>query len=364
MVEEFSPGEGHWWRFDRYEVEDGYIRPAPDAHLDRYNPWKHFPAQSRGRVDASSLYLSLCNLDATLQPHIESWAWGTLTSHGEVILCDWCRANGLLGILLQEAHSVSLAPRWGPLQIPGMGTESELYPTQVRFIRTGSGWDSVISSSMHDDYVRLVDEPEQSGELVRAEHIPPKLTSPGVIRRDIQSGTNPGDWQAESLDQTWATYFPDVPAEERENYQYPLPLSDAFWRQYAEPVNRFLGMARTLATVVETLREMPPPDQLSSGMAGQVYRAQEQLHSLLSSAQPTLAIRNDGIFEQRWTTTSLLASYAMMFLFDLTDTTGAIRRCQACRNLYISYSSRARYCSKTCRHRAQKRNQRAQERQE
>ena len=34
-----DPHTQTWWRFSRYELRDGYIRPAPDAKLEEYAPW-------------------------------------------------------------------------------------------------------------------------------------------------------------------------------------------------------------------------------------------------------------------------------------------------------------------------------------
>ena len=33
-----------WWRFDRYEFRDGYIRPAADAECTLYEPWDLYRA--------------------------------------------------------------------------------------------------------------------------------------------------------------------------------------------------------------------------------------------------------------------------------------------------------------------------------
>ena len=38
---------GQWYRFDRYEVRDGYIRPVPGAGGGEYDPWASFRARHR-----------------------------------------------------------------------------------------------------------------------------------------------------------------------------------------------------------------------------------------------------------------------------------------------------------------------------
>ena len=39
MQERFEVGAGLWWRFDRYEVRDGFIGAATGAKLTACNPW-------------------------------------------------------------------------------------------------------------------------------------------------------------------------------------------------------------------------------------------------------------------------------------------------------------------------------------
>ena len=42
---------GRWARFDHYLVQDGYIRPAPDARFETFDPWGPYE-ENRGRFGA------------------------------------------------------------------------------------------------------------------------------------------------------------------------------------------------------------------------------------------------------------------------------------------------------------------------
>ncbi len=54
--------EGEWWRFDRYEIADGYIRPATRATLLRCQPLADFQAIRAGRKQQDSPYQSFLRL--------------------------------------------------------------------------------------------------------------------------------------------------------------------------------------------------------------------------------------------------------------------------------------------------------------
>ena len=71
---------GSWWRLSRYEIRDGYIRPALGARLRRYNPWKRWLDTRRkstidGSVRGATPYGELLEL-------LDDWsteAWSGLT---------------------------------------------------------------------------------------------------------------------------------------------------------------------------------------------------------------------------------------------------------------------------------------------
>ena len=69
MPEPFDQLAGHWWRFDRYEMKEGYLRPMRGAGLYTYDPWELF-RESRTAREADPPYQLLLNLvqDISFEP--------------------------------------------------------------------------------------------------------------------------------------------------------------------------------------------------------------------------------------------------------------------------------------------------------
>ncbi len=47
MPEPLTMSFGRWARFDHYLVQDGYIRPAPDARFETFDPWARYEETRR-----------------------------------------------------------------------------------------------------------------------------------------------------------------------------------------------------------------------------------------------------------------------------------------------------------------------------
>jgi len=153
----------------------------------------------------------------------------------------------------------------------------------------------------------------------------------------------------ERLDEGWVSYFPTVPTQQAQTYPYPQPLSEDFWQLYAEPVPLFVTHALRLKTALLLLAEKMP-HTIAGGL--------DILQGLLNSISPTLELCKDGSLRQRWVAPSLLASYTMMALQDLSADR-SILECENCKKLFTSTKYQARYCSDKCRRTAQKRRYRA-----
>ena len=285
-------------RFNRYEVRDGYIRPAPGAKGEWYDPWEGFRASrsKQGRQDPP--YQSLIALVEDLR-----------TDH----VLDWCAAHGLLGILLAQTDMVTLAPT-----AEGGGSLA-----QKRYFRRNTGW----------------------GKFSREQPVgaEPNWLPPGVLIQHL--GTT--KWLHEPFGETWARFFPDVPEGGREAYQYPMPVSDQFWGLYAEPVEEFVRAAVILRDALE-------------GLGQGDERSKDIVHSLVFRTSPAIECTPDGGWRQFWVSTSLLGSLGMMVLLDLTEGRRLVR-CGVCNGPFVTTSHAARYCSDRCRNTAQKRVQRARE---
>ena len=97
--EPLKPLAGQWWKFTRYELKDGYIRPAPDATLSAYDPWSEPPP------GADTAYASLANLVPRERDASDN---GTVSPHTAAAVLAWCQQYGLLGVLPQRVEKVVL----------------------------------------------------------------------------------------------------------------------------------------------------------------------------------------------------------------------------------------------------------------
>ena len=234
-----------------------------------------------------------------------------------------------------------------------------LLPTTCRYVRTNAGWSAThIQKLLGEGAYRVDKEPKRKGELVSEEDIPKSLPRPGVIFQSVGKA----ELKQEPLGYSWARFFPDVPTEQRETFQYPVPLSEAFWRLYAEPLDAFVNAAVTLRNALYGLAHVKPVAEASKEENSWVRCGEKILYALLAPVSPALELLDDGKFQQRWVSTSLLASYAMMAFLDLVEERPL--RCEVCGKLFVSGAYQARYCSPTCRHTAQKRAYRERRKQE
>src|SRR5262249_463554 len=61
--EPFDVAVGFWWRFSRYELQAGCIRPASSATLEWYDPWAAYrDSRERGAATQTLPYQSLLDL--------------------------------------------------------------------------------------------------------------------------------------------------------------------------------------------------------------------------------------------------------------------------------------------------------------
>ncbi len=345
---------GGWWRFDRYEVRERYVRPHAGAKLARYDPWQAYLQSRMGRrvpAPYQSVLLLLSELGLSendmlsRKPAPPSGAprnWRTLIER-------WCAVNGLFGSLLHRVHLVVLAPRWAEEQgvvTVGLGSEKLLVPRQERHLRTNCPWSPFLTS---EEFASLQWSRDASaaGTLVPTEDRPKNWPGPSVALRDLE---RPG-WTLEPLLTTWGRFFPDVPVDERETYAYPAPLTDEFWHAYAEPLDEFLGSATKLAKVIYQLGAAQPTknqklEQTADGRSP-LLDGVATLHALIAPVSPALADSGDGTLRVRWIAPSLLGLFAMMVLEDLAEGR-TVRRCANCATPFASRSPGARHCSTRC----------------
>lgn len=325
---------GYWWRAEEYVIRDGYIRPAPGARFVRYDPWEHYRfARLHGKQEDPAPYQELLGL-TDIRFVYRKGGFEAEPDDARRVL-EWCNRYGLLGVLLHRVREVRLAPRWQRISWPPEAEPNLLFPTQRRMTRAATGWRSQDTHPL-DGWV-IQDEPEREGTLVEEDMRPQGMTSGVVIRRLGSFG-----WEWEPLTKTWASFFPDTPREERETREYPLPLSDEFWREYGEHISHFLGAARTLEDALRALQE-----------PSEVLRGRDKINALAEDVNLVLSVGADG-FRQAWVAPSLLGALAAMAILDLAGGKRVLR-CETCGRPFVSGAPAARYCSPTCRHTAQKR---------
>jgi CGNR zinc finger len=337
---------GKWVRFDRYEVRDGYVRPAPGAQLEVYDPWAEYSAAIRPKGRQERPYTDLLNApfsDPLLDDRSDALeAPKRLRGERERTLPNWCAKHGLLGILLQRANAVVLPARWEWHPLAQGRDEKWAIPVQRSFVRSATRWE--------DGFERIEDKLEKFGRHEAGDPV----VEEELLRHFEQAHTVLPPMQRRPFDE-WAKFFPDV------NWQYPMPGTEAFWRSYAEPVDECLAaiaMFQWAVWHVQRLSGRDVPDLLLPTP----YDLQG-INGLIAPASAVWVVTDGGRLQQRWAAPSLLASFAMMVVRDMSH---QLRfSCCAnptCGNWFITAPPRTtRYCSSRCTNTMQVRRYRERE---
>jgi hypothetical protein len=306
-----------WLRFNRYEIKGSYIRPAPDSRLIEYEPWEDFQ-KPQGKESLKQPYLSLLELAPLLQFDFSERRSMRLEAPGEERLLEWCSQYGLLGILLHRVETVTFPAE---TRFPRGLSGNVPVPVATRLERTNTGWRTLdIFPFLH----------------------PPK---PGAyLRRKL------GEYEItfESLSESWAHYFPGVSADDRDSYQYPPVFGPEFWRQYAEPVSEFVGGVKMFRKAVDALRNLGSRSRPSPEKMQELLRAEHVIHALSEPVRPMLYRTGSG-YGLGWACHSLLGTFAMMAMLDLSGARLIECANPSCRSLFVSKAVKALYCTTSCR---------------
>ena len=312
---------GEWWRFDRYRIVDGWLVAAKGAELEWYNPWKDFRGGthkailSQASLAKQPIYSSLMRLESqiTFTPGVRRYP-DCVNKDSQQLIVEWCQQYGPLGVLLSQWDALYLAP-----QCDSAGDWS-----QIRYSR---GFGQVVQESREDGDLEGV---EPLAIVRHLNDLEPKFESPG---------------------KTWGRFFPSVRVVDRDAYQYPRPYSDSFCTLYAERLSHFCAAVRLLTGAMRQLGEHPPPKTPNPKLARS--QALATLNILRRPVDSVLAFNKDRKPFLRWTSASLLASLAEMFVQDLAYGHSTLV-CTACNLPFVSSAYQARYCSELCRLREQK----------
>lgn len=318
-----------WFRFDRCDITDGFIRPAAGAKLVTYRPWEKYQQIRAQSLEDPVAYHGLMNFLATVEVSPVQFEGG-LKSKGpsrrispkytfdEQKVLTWVSRNGLLGI----AHS-QLTLSSAPARI----TDTEVPQRAVTFF-SGGRWINVL-------------EDEDVGN--EASTVKPAW----VVARDLTGA----DVRVQDSAEWWHWFLPKA----RGSLAFDLE-SDGFRRAYSEPVNAFIEAAVQLRTAI---RAVTPAESDRSTEPLSFERGALALNGLLAPGHTTLALGADGRLEETWTAPSLLAHLAMMVLRDVGDHRHLVK-CEVCGNTVIR-AKPGKYCGDTHRQTAEKQRQRAKE---
>jgi hypothetical protein len=332
-MKDLSLATGHWWRWTRYQIRGGYIRPARSAQLRVYDPWKLWLAtrplarSSNQRGSNETPYQSLLallreleyrppgNAPLDFKPGEVDLMPVPLTADSETKLLGWCADYGLLGVLPHRAVQVTLAPRTR---------------VQLQYTKIGAGW-------------TVTARPTRRRSVL----------TPCAVLQPLR-GAGP---VVEPLDRTWSRFFPQVPPDQRETFGYPEPLTKDFWAKYAEPVAEFLSGMRALGELHQAIQlfQARQPSLRRIGNLQAFLAGGPDLipQGLIAGVGLALEWDRSRHVELKWVASSLLASLALMMLQDLAH--GRALQCPRCGRAFITGAYQGRYCSVRCRWVTQKR---------
>jgi hypothetical protein len=317
---------GRWWRWTKYELRDGYLRPAPGSRLHSYDPWKLWlRTRPVGRSSAQKeknqtpygslleMLMSLSYVDNDeFTPATVDMPAGPLADDSEKAILTWCDRYGLLGVLPHRVSQVTLSPQDGE---------------QRQYIRISVGWTKIVRDCRNP------------------------LTPAGRPNAIVQGLRSPV-LEVEPISKTWARFFPETPLRDRETFAYPQPLTESFWKLYAEPLHDFLSAARALRELLSALR-IQKSARLREAHAALTGGLPTVINALVAPVGLCAQEKRSSIGSISLVSGSLFASLALMLLEDLLR--GRALQCP-CGKLFVSKAYQARYCSKRCRWRFEQRN--------
>jgi hypothetical protein len=374
-----------WWRFDRYEIKDGYIRPADGAHLVFYDPWAQ---QRRSKIDSSvpppyqellemlkrlgvdyshhrwdsaeifavgqrKMRLNLragvahaplregsLSWETSIESEFDTWRRHPLSiarrDRDNNAILAWCNQFGLLGVLPHTALEVTLYPRRR-----GRGLFEHTVYTRLNgwWVPSSVGYDTRFHDARQKQITRVADFDESHALFCGEEQFNDDSGSARI--------------EEQELDRTWGWFFPEVPRRARNRYQYPMPLSAEFWQEYAEPVPTFIRYALLFQQAIQPLS---PSSELSEIIPTDFAVA--LANGLLAPASKQVTLSETRQLKHKWVYPSLLSALAAMAIEDLA-LGASIRDCLGCGKPFVSTAYQALYCSPNCAWRDRKRKARA-----
>jgi AraC family transcriptional regulator of adaptative response/methylated-DNA-[protein]-cysteine methyltransferase len=361
---------GSWWRFSNYELRQGLLQPAPGEQLKSYDLWRAVRMQRAGRLDAPPPHHELLQLLRRLERD-----GPRLSAAARDALLEWCSRYGLLGILHDRVHEISLAPRWEHPAAPI--PKERVWPVRRRYVRASDRWVEITDYPPgFEEAFRQPTAPPRgfpvarthhTGHLVAPSRVPKSWRPFALVRAPMHAGSATDlaveTYERQSLGDTIGRFFPNVEPEHRDTYPYPKPDSPEFWLQYAEPLEEFMRGAARLRDTLADLRDASSPadgdDLALFSNVAHLSRGLNSLHALTAAVRPVLLPVGRARYAYRSSAASLLESLAMMALLDEAAGRGE-RRCArwGCGLPFTPRTPQAEYCSPRCREADKKARQR------
>lgn len=351
--------DGTWFRWTEYDLLDGVIVPAQGASVEEYDPWAGFHA-NRGkyrRVDQP--YCQFLELHRKLG---EAAAAQIRPSHlfpeaptkgpqndADYLILDWCNNHGLLGLLPVLSNSIR----------PPAMVEAGRLDINARAIKPGADWMRVVKVRQYfrDGGVWSTQSSIEEAGSVAAEQ--------RLLKGAPKTGFTWFDWTLHRyaerpFDDLRNFFLPCAPGRlKEEHFQPPPPNSRQFWDCYGEPVHEFVRWCETFAEAATQISNWEVGGFLENDAAGRVRQAHSALSGLAQGAAPCFRFNlEQNTLEERRISAGLLASYALMFIWDRMDGRRALV-CENCGGYFVTNDLRALYCSAKCRNTSQKRRSRA-----
>jgi hypothetical protein len=315
---------GRWWKASGYEIRKNRIVPRPRATITTYDPWADGvePPPRGAKSSERRPYTTLVDLVDSFAFAPESdGAVAGLDDRSREAICQWCCDHGLLGVLLHLVDSVTFPNERGDL---------------VRFVRAGDRW---VLSPIRDRLVRHARR-RTAGGVARPVYQGIDAPSASVQRLDEDV------CHGEALDETWTRFFAGASV-------VPAPQSREFWRAYGEPLDEFVEAATFLRDAIEDVSDREgralPKSKKRDALA--------TINRLTSAVATEIDLGRDGGIAHRWSSPSLIATFAQMVKEDVVSRRIAV--CSGCGRTFVTRSPWARFCSDTCKQRVRKRRQRA-----
>lgn len=340
---------GKWVRWSKYELLEGAVFPARYSQLEEYDPWQEFNANIGKYRTVQQPYITLLELHRRLEATRQTFKTTMHDRHAHPVVLPsqvLLPSNFKIVVLRDAAHSELLLP---PLDFV-IEPESDAARLVLEWSRRNGllGLVPIISTCIrigeNQAYVRRGSEWHTWDWGVEA---PTRPDQQDLHWYQWLTGGAETILPAQIADYFLPALFGASSAD------LPCPQSELFWQSYGEPIRNIVRWCEAFALSVDALSGLAPGSGLlSSQVADDGFLV---LSQLAKSCAPSFTFDSARctINEER-VSAGLLASYALMFLWDRVAGRRAMR-CHNCGRYFVSDEHRARYCSPTCRNTAQSR---------